>query len=109
MWTHANRVKRTGRVARTRRRSLLKPSWMLLEQSANRLTTVTACPRHLVEELALRPRRQAAAVPFAENRERIVIGQGESTHEATADAKRVNVAVFAGYRRRNRGRVVTGS
>ena len=82
---------------------------MLLEQSANWLTTVTACPRYLVEQLALRPGRQAAAVPLTQNRERIVIGQRESAHETTADAKRVDVAVFAGDRRRNCGRVVTGS
>src|SRR5262245_30864122 len=109
MWTHANRVKRTGRVARTRRRSLLKPSWTLLEQSANRLTTVTACPRHLVEQLALRPGRQAAAVPLAQNRKRIVICQRESAHEATADAKRVDVAVLTGDRGWNCSGVVTCS
>ena len=34
MWTHANRVKRTGRVARTRRRSLLRASYLFLEQAA---------------------------------------------------------------------------
>jgi len=44
MWTHANRVKRTGRVARTRRRSVVRPSRSLLEQTANRLAAVAVCP-----------------------------------------------------------------
>mgnify|MGYP003575699414 CR=1 FL=1 len=106
MWTHANRVKRTGRVARTRRRSLLEPSWPFLEQAANRFTTVAARPGHLVEQLSLGPGRQTTAVPFAQNRKCIVIGQVESADDAAADAEGVNIPVLASDRRRNSRRVL---
>src|SRR5690242_3887165 len=107
MWTHANRVKRTGRLARTRRRSLWRPSRPLLEQAADRLPTVPTCPRNLVQQLALGPGRHAPPVPVAQHRKRIVIRQAKSAHDATADAERVDITVFAGDCGRNCGGVLT--
>src|SRR5262245_20917933 len=109
VWTHANRVKRTGRVARTRRRSLWRPSWSLLEQATNRLAAVTASPRQFVDEFTVGPRRLTAGVPVAEHVQRLVVRQREAPDNATANAERVNIAVLSGDGGRNGGDVLPRS
>src|SRR5262245_22217352 len=107
MWTHANRVKRTGRVARTRRRSSLRPSRPLLEQATYRRAAVAACPRQFVNQLTVRPRWLAAAVPFAQHCERLVVVQCESSGDTTTDAERLHVAMLSGDCRWNCSDVLT--
>ena len=71
------------------------------KQPSNRLPAVACSSAELVEQFFGRPRRLTAHVPLRQCLQRLVVGESESSSEPAADAKRANVAMLAGYRRRH--------
>src|SRR5687767_10340483 len=72
------------------------------EQPADWFPSVTRRAPKLIAQLISRPRGLTALVPVAQDVERLIVVQRETSCEPAADPKRMKVAVLAGDRRRHR-------
>jgi hypothetical protein len=81
----------------------------IIHEATYRFASVSPCIPQFLEQLAFRPGRFAASVPFHKHRQSLRISERESADETTTDPKRANVAVLSRNRWRDRSHVAPSS
>src|SRR5207253_8552680 len=76
------------------------------DHPTDRFASVLSRAAYFVGQLAVRPRLLTSGIPSTQDLQCVAVVECESTHQATADAKRVHVTMLTADRGRHRSEVL---